>query len=292
MERYENNSILLCVNGGFTVASLPKQDGPELLFQLSKISAGCVVAFRFDFSLSLPSGVSIALSLNSYKVGSGSPFDDGVWIDFNGCKNVLNGDDSNACTADYAVGDYCSRYCSWTTKDCDDGNSCSQLSCVSTTGKCCSLPDGIACTEDYCTACCGCQHSVADCSDYNEDCNAHTFDFYYKKTGCQHSTVYSNHITYHPEECNTEYGCEYTLVVCDDDNLCTIINCNLESYSCAYHIDCCYSYPCTKDYCNPVLPCHGYGEYGNFEDYLKGTPPPRLLPQSQKIRGVEWADAQ
>jgi hypothetical protein len=207
-----------CVNGGSAMASLPKQDGSELQVQISKMSAGSVAVIRIDFSINcygFPSDVSYAVSLNSFKVGTGSKCDVGIWLDFKGTGNVLNCDDGNACTTDSAVGDYCSRYCSWTSKDCDDGSACTTDSCDPSSGKCSNIPitcdDGIACTTDTCNAKVGCQYTKQSCCDGN----ACTLD-----------------------ECDPYTGCVYTTLQCDDGNPCTDDKCD-PNVGCVISAKCC-----------------------------------------------------
>jgi hypothetical protein len=119
-------------SGAPSVAVVTPKVTSGLTVQLNKLIAGITVVLRLDFQINctnLPSTTTTALTLATYKIGSGAVNNVGITNNFNNQNDVLNCNDGNLCTTDSPVGDYCSRTCSYVQKDCSDENVCTTDSC-------------------------------------------------------------------------------------------------------------------------------------------------------------------
>ncbi len=153
------------------------------------------------------------------------------------CPDDYLCDDGDICT----IGDVCqNQVCQGMPIDCDDGNPCTEDSCVPDEGQCLHvpLPDGTSCDDgNACTVGGECANGKCggglpiDC----DDDNACTDD-----------------------GCDPEYGgCTHYDVGCDDDNDCTDDYCDPGSGCVNMPNDnnCADGNPCTDDYCDPASGC-------------------------------------
>jgi len=138
-------------------------------------------------------------------------------------------DDSDACT----TGDTCvdGKCIPSESRDCDDGNPCTDDSCDSLTQECvhtyntAGCDDGNPCTEkDTCDGTGACLGQPTDCNDENE-CTTDWCDP--NAGGCIHKTLGMECDDGNPctdDACDAATGCSHTnnTAACDDGNPCTI----------------------------------------------------------------------
>jgi hypothetical protein len=88
--------------------------------QVTKLAKSSRVVIRIDYAIDCSQlsqcSSCAALTLNSYKVGSGSAVSLGLSVPFVRCSAIYNCDDGNACTTDVVSGSMCSRTCTYTKK--------------------------------------------------------------------------------------------------------------------------------------------------------------------------------
>ena len=154
-------------------------------------------------------------------------------------------------TCDPAVGQ-----CNYTTRDCSDGNACTDDSCTPAFGGGCvhtptNCNDNNPCTLDSCDTVTGCIHASA-CDD-NNPCTDDTCD---PNTGsCSHSSPDCNdNNSCTDDSCNPATGCVHTTNPCDDSDLCTNDSCDPSTGTCQHTAITCPpdNDVCTIDACDPA----------------------------------------
>ncbi|MCB9737641.1 MAG: hypothetical protein H6747_00060 [Deltaproteobacteria bacterium] len=183
--------------------------------------------------------------------------------------DVVNCDDGNPCTK---IAGPCSTVngCTVVPNDgiaCNDGSLCTIADkCASGECKGVNLPcdDGNVCTNDSCDPKKGCVNAQNTCDDSN-DC---TFDKCDSSKGCVSSALDGFQPCDDGDKC-TEKGvcngtkCESKLVLCDDENPCTIDTCTQEAGGCVSLPDpntatvCSDNNVCTDDACDGKGKCVG-----------------------------------
>jgi len=233
------------------------------------------------------------LVLVAVTVLAGCPADGGH-LDL--CNNPdLNCDDADACTVDSCdptIG------CVNDTVECDDGNECTTDSCAAASG-CVNAPvdcdDSNACTADSCDAVFGCVNT-----DVSKECNdgdACTADSCNTVSGCVNEPVEcddGNECT--TESCDRVSGCASRPAAdgtscdrgrgqcvggvcepndcfkdedCDDDDACTMDQCNLTTNKCLnsdISESCDDGNACTADSCEPATGCVNTDNSENCND--------------------------
>ena len=190
-----------------------------------------------------------------------------------GCQSVNNikpCSDGNACTQNDTCAD---AVCAGETASCDDGDKCNGAeSCDSGAGCKPGTPlncdDGMECTTDSCSALAGCQFAPDDLAcDDGVFCNG--LELCDAESGCQSNPLADGTPCDDASKCTLNDTCQGgaclgEIVLCDDDNACTIDFCDPVTQGCTYEIqpgakECDDEDPCTtEDACTDGL-CVGSG---------------------------------
>jgi subtilisin family serine protease len=140
-----------------------------------------------------------------------------------------------------------------TDPQCDDGNACTNDTCVS--GTCAhtaiTCNDSNACTTDTCNPATGCVFTSITCND-SSLCTADTCN---PATGCVFTPITCNDSNLcTTDTCAPATGCVFTPINCNDSNACTTDSCSGGVCS-NVAITCNDGITCTTDSCNPASGC-------------------------------------
>ncbi len=240
----------LCKVAPETVAECPAPEGPH---------AACLEA-----TCAPESGkCGVAPAKNGFGCNDGDECTVGELCSAGECGGgaPLSCDDGNPCTNDSCVPGVGCKFTPNQAK-CDDGNACSSVDQCSS-GVCTGVSwldcsDGNACTDDSCVPGSGCVHAsnVQPCDDgsqctVNDACEAGQC-----KPGKAQSCDDANACT--QDSCNALVGCVHVKLSgpCDDFDPCTIGDvCNGGICTGTQPLDCDDKNPCTSDTCIPLAGC-------------------------------------
>ncbi len=292
----------------FTV--LPGETNTMCLAPPTVDCTGKVNGRAFKDECGICSGGTSGHAANSDKDRCGICFGDGTSC----CITNDECNDNNLCTFDF-----CDNLdCEFISSVAGDGNACTVDGCNPETGEFFAAPvncdDGNDCTQDDCNTQTGCTHlSSEGCCVSDNDCNDNdactlnqcvnnqcsfapdncddkidcTVDNCDNQTGCQHipagdcciSAADCNDDDACTENACTDNQCSFSNISCDDNNNCTVDNCDIQ-IGCAHDLkhDCCNSDaecsdgdPCTEDACASGS-CSNT-ELSNLPPYLKMVNP-------------------